>query len=269
LIIEDEKQKILIVTDLHIGWEVPLVKKGIHIPSQSSKLTANLLKLIRDNNPDQLCLLGDIKQAVSKISLGEWRDVPDFFESIEREVSDITITLGNHDGGLKALTPRSVTICPSSGTIIDMDSRIGLFHGHAWPSPKVLSSDIILMGHIHPVIRFRDSLGLWTVRQVWLRSLCDGEKLVGAYIKSRKLKMVGNIMDAFEQKFGIKVGNPRLIIMPAFNDLIGGLSVNRVEKHLLGVLLRSGAVTLDDCESYLLDGTFIGAIGHLRRLLNS
>jgi putative SbcD/Mre11-related phosphoesterase len=258
-----------VVTDLHIGWEVPLVKKGIHIPSQSSKLTENILKLIREHNPDRLCLLGDIKQAVSKISWGELRDVPDFFESIEKEVSDITVTLGNHDGDLKALTPRSVTICPSSGSVIDMDSRIGLFHGHAWPSPKVLSSDVILMGHIHPVIRFRDSLGLWTVRQVWLRAACDGEELIRAYGNSRKLKMEGNVIEAFEEKFGVKVGNPRLIIMPAFNDLIGGLSVNRVEKRLMGVLLRSGAVTLDDCEAYLLDGTFIGAIGQLRQLLNS
>jgi putative SbcD/Mre11-related phosphoesterase len=269
LIIEDETHKILIVTDLHIGWEVPLVKKGIHIPSQSSKLTENILKLIREHNPDRLYLLGDIKQAVSKISWGEWKDVPDFFESIEKEVSDITVTLGNHDGDLKALTPSSVTIHPSSGSVIDMDSRIGLFHGHAWPSPKVLSSDVILMGHIHPVIRFRDSLGLWTVRQVWLRATCDGEKLVRAYVNSRKLKMEGNVIEAFEEKFGVKVRNPRLIIMPAFNDLIGGLSVNRVEKRLMGVLLRSGAITLDDCEAYLLDGTFIGAIGHLRQLLNS
>lgn len=206
---------------------------------------------------------------MSKISLGEWRDVPEFFESIEKEVSDITVTIGNHDGDLQPLTPRSVKICPSSGTVINMDAKIGLIHGHAWPSPMVLNSDIILMGHIHPVIRFRDSLGLWTVRQVWLRALCDGEKLVRAYINSRKMKLIGNVIEAFEHKYGIKVGNPRLIIMPAFNDLIGGLSVNRVEKRLMGVLLRSGAVTLYDCEAYLLDGTFIGMIGQLRRLLRS
>jgi len=258
-----------VVTDLHIGWEVPLTKKGIYIPSQSNKLTENLLKLIRTNKPDQLCLLGDIKQAVSKISIGEWQDVPEFFEAIEKEVSDIIVTLGNHDGDLRALTPRSVKIYPSSGTTIDMDSRIGLFHGHAWPSPKVLSSDIILMGHIHPVIRFRDSLGLWTVRQVWLKVLCDGENLVRSYVSSRKLKMEGNVMEGFEHKFGLKVGNPRLIIIPAFNDLIGGLSVNRVEKRLMGILLRSGAVTIDDCEAYLLDGTFIGTIGQLHTLLSS
>jgi len=243
-----------------------LAKKGIYIPSQTGKLTESLLKLIREYKPDRLVLLGDVKQAVSKISMGEWRDIPEFFEDLEGEVEEVIVTLGNHDGDLEPLTPRSVKIHPSSGTVLDMEARVGLFHGHAWPSPEVLSSDILIMGHIHPVVRFRDRLGLWTIRQVWLRTRCDGDDLAKTYLGLQTMKAEGYARELFYEKFALKIGDPSLIIMPSFNDLLGGLSVNHAERRLMGVLLRSESVKLDDFEAYLLDGTFLGKVHRLRHL---
>lgn len=203
---------------------------------------------------------------MAKISLREWKDVPEFFEAIQERVKNITVTVGNHDGDLEPLTPTSVTILPSSGAVIGENPSLGIFHGHAWPSPEVLSGDVLVMGHIHPVVRFQDRIGLWTVRQVWIRAECDGEKLARAYLRYLRVKVEGDPREAFEERFGFPIGDPRLIVMPAFNDLLGGLSVNRIRKRMMGALLRSGGVDLDGSEAYLLDGTYVGTVEQLRTL---
>ena len=60
--------------------------------------------------------------------------------------------------------------------------------------------------------------------------------------------------------------------MPSFNDFLGGQAINRrivggskeSRAEYIGPVLRSGAVDLDNAEVYLLDGTFLGKIEHLR-----
>ena len=44
LILKINSEKILIISDLHIGWEVSLAKNGIHIPSQTPKLLKKIIK---------------------------------------------------------------------------------------------------------------------------------------------------------------------------------------------------------------------------------
>jgi metallophosphoesterase superfamily enzyme len=59
-----------------------------------------------------------------------------------------------------------------------------------------------------------------------------------------------------------------MVIMPTFNDLMGGLPVNsETPKSLLGPLFRSGAVDVEGFDVYLLDGTFLGNVGFLRTLV--
>ena len=263
LLIEDSK-RILVVGDLHIGWEISLVDKGIHIPSQVSRIQLKLLQIIDDVKPDQLVFIGDVKQAIPKISLEEWRSVPDFFEAVQKVVKDIIVILGNHDGDLEPLTPSSVKIIPSSGLILGKKKRVGLFHGHAWPSPEVLSSDLLIMGHIHPVVWFRDRIGLWTIRQVWVKTKCNRERLTQAYLKHKKIKVDKKPNQAFKKKSETDFKGSGLIIMPAFNELVGGLSINRFERGLMGPILRSGGVNMEEAEAYLLDGTYIGNVKQLR-----
>lgn len=266
LLHEEASERTLIIADLHIGWEIGLTAKGIHIPSQTQRIQERLLEIINEHEPTRLVIVGDVKQAVAQISLREWKDVPEFFEAVQESVKDITVTVGNHDGDLEPLTPTSVTILPSSGTAIGKNPRLGIFHGHAWPSPEVLSSDLLVMGHIHPVVRLGDRIGFWTVRKVWIRTKCDGGKLARAYLKYLGVKVKSDPRELFEERFGFPIGDPRLVVMPAFNDLLGGLSVNRIRKRMMGTLLRSGGVDIDGSETYLLDGTYVGTVEQLRTL---
>jgi metallophosphoesterase superfamily enzyme len=77
----------------------------------------------------------------------------------------------------------------------------------------------------------------------------------------------GDPVQAFQGEFGLEVGDPQMVIMPTFNDLMGGLPVNaEAPKTLLGPLFRSGTVDVEDFDVYLLDGTPLGRVEFLRTL---
>ena len=71
--------------------------------------------------------MGDVKHAIPRISLAEWKAVPNFFENIKNVVKDISVITGNHDGGLKSLILPSVKIFHSTGLVVGKKPRIGSF----------------------------------------------------------------------------------------------------------------------------------------------
>ncbi len=119
-------------------------------------------------------MLGDVKDAITKVSIEEWKDIPEFFEDINKQVSEIQVILGNHDGNLEPLLPEEVKIIPASGTSF---GDVGLFHGHAWPAPELLTCRSLLTGHVHPTVAICDPMGLRMTRQVFVKVPCNGEKL--------------------------------------------------------------------------------------------
>ena len=270
LLLRRKSERVVVIGDLHIGWEVNLARQGIHVPSQTSKLLEKAIQVIDVCKPTRLIFLGDVKHTVARVEMEEWRDVPDFFEKISKLVSDIEVVPGNHDGNLEPLTTSNVKILPSTGTVLW--KSIGIFHGHAWPSPELLACDSLIMGHLHPVIMFKDVLGFRIMRQVWVKARCDGERLAKALLKHLNVAVEGNIADEVKRRFYLSLKNPDCIIMPSFNDFLGGQAINKrmvggpkeSRAEYIGPVLRSGSIDLDDAEVYLLDGTFLGKIEHLR-----
>jgi hypothetical protein len=259
-----------VIADLHIGWEVALSQQGIHIPSQTSKLVRKLEEVVRTSSPTELVILGDVKHAVAKVEPEEWRDVPDFFEKAINLVPVVKVVPGNHDGNLEPLTPREVEILPSSGTKVTED--VALAHGHAWTSPQLLSSSTLIMGHVHPIVTFTDPLGLRAVRQVWIKANCDRTKLARTLLKHLSIKIEHPIEVEFRERYKTELRISRCIIMPCFNDFLGGQSVNRkgswskwrLREEYIGPILRSQSVDIENAEVHMLDGTFLGRISQLR-----
>ncbi len=266
LVIEQGSSKILVVTDLHLGFEYQLLAMGINIPSQTPKIQSKLLRILKEVRPSRLMLLGDVKHSISRIFLQEWKEIPAFFESILDFVDTIDIIPGNHDGDLTPLTPRSIKISSAHGIVIDGDERVGVFHGHAWPKINLLKADYLVMGHNHPVIHFEDEFGYRTVRRVWVKASIDLEKLRNSASLYKKFKLKDTSSTIPPERKNLPEMR-RLIIMPAFNDMLGGLQMNgNPSNSLLGPILRSGCVDIDNAEAYLLDGSYLGTIARLRRL---
>lgn len=263
----EDGERILVASDFHLGLEYELAKMGINIPYQTERILGELLSLIRENNPERLLLIGDIKHGVPITSFQERREIHRFFSALLDEVEAIDVIRGNHDGNLQQLVPEGVVIHPSRGLILGEDYRVAAFHGHAWPSPRLMGADLMVMGHNHPTVLLRTPLGIRASQRVWVKGGCSGASLARAFLEQAGLAPGDDPLNAFTLHFKVDVKNPELILMPAFNDLLGGLPINfEPQENLLGPLLRSGALNIDDFEVYLLDGTYLGKVGFLRGL---
>ncbi|MEM2922302.1 MAG: metallophosphoesterase family protein, partial [Candidatus Bathyarchaeia archaeon] len=260
LLVREGSERVLIVADLHIGWEMNLVTRGIHIPSQTARLQKRLLEVVNKARPSRLILLGDIKQAVPKITMEEWKAVPEFLETIQKVIKDILIVPGNHDGDIEPLTPSTIKLASPEGIVFGKKTTIAVFHGHAWPIRDAFRTDVLVMSHIHPVVWFRDRLGLWMVKQVWVKTICDTEKLAKAYLKYLNISSKKDPLSVFKERFGFTPSQPKLVIMPTFNDLLGGLPVDRLSENVSGPVVGSLGSAMAEAEIYLLDGTFLGKV---------
>jgi len=249
-----------------------LAQEGIHVPSQTPKMLNKLLQIIQKCKPSSLLFLGDVKHTIAKVELGEWRDIPEFFEALTKKVNDIKVILGNHDGNLQPLLPEKVKLLPPRGLA---QGDVGFFHGNAWPAPELMACQSLVMGHVHPTVAFRDPLGFRITAQVWVKAKLDSEKLIKAFLKSQGVKIEANadMTALLKQHFKVKMRASELFIMPYFNDFLGGRPINRSKQNryarsmeYLGPVLRSGSVDLDNAETYLLDGTFLGTVSQLRSL---
>ncbi len=245
LLLTRGREKALVIADLHIGWEMALSEQGIHIPSQTGRFLERVLGLIRAHSPSLLILLGDVKHTIAKAEMAEWRDVPEFFEALKRSVREVILVPGNHDGGIDPLLPSGIRVMGASG--MRLWGRYGLFHGHAWPGPDLLECDLLVMAHMHPTVSLSDPLGFRIVQQVWVRGKCDRGRLregVGERCEGRG-----------------KAGDLDCLIMPSFNDFLGGQSINREdfgEREYIGPILRSRSMELGGSDVYMLDGTYLG-----------
>lgn len=269
-LVKTEKTRTLLISDPHIGWEMELQQKGIHVPSQTNKLLTKLVAVLTEVKPDALVVLGDVKYTVMKSEFGEWRDVPEFFKQLQPYVSKISIVRGNHDANLEPLLPENVTMLPATGAVI---GDVGVFHGHKWPSPELLGCKTLVMGHLHPVVAFRDPTGLKMNRQVWMRADIDSEALAKVLLRKANIKIKETVDATLKEHFNIKLKTSELYIMPSFNDFLGGRPINETRpkkelgaEALIGPVLRSEAVDVDDSELYLLDGTYLGTLNQLRNL---
>lgn len=272
LLLISGSEKFLVVSDLHLGWEASLAEEGIHIPSQTGKLLKKIERVISLEKPDCLILLGDVKHAVEKIEIEEWRDVPIFFEKLRGKIPCIKIVPGNHDGNLEVLLPESVEILPQQGIII---GDVGLFHGHTWPDIKMLACETLVVGHIHPTITFKDPLGFRITSQIWVRAPCNSESLARSMLRRYNIKFKADedIRTLVKSSLSMEIRVKNLLIMPSFNDFLGGRTINRASiareaifKDFMGPVLRSGSVNLSKAEVYLLDGTFVGSLEQLSLL---
>ncbi len=254
LLLAKPGQKALVVADLHIGWESTLADKGFHIPSQVGKMLGKLRRLIRAYRPDMLIFLGDVKHTIVGAEAEEWAEIPAFFEELLRLVRDIKVVPGNHDGKLESLLPGDVELLDTGG--MALWDHFGLFHGHAWPSPELLACRYLITGHVHPVVLFREAHYFRTSFRVWLVMECDGRGL--AEEMARRGRAGRSDVEAARAE--------KLVIMPSFNEFLGGQAVNRPggDEGLIGPVLRSGSISLGGAEVFMLDGTFLGTVGQLR-----
>lgn len=137
------------------------------------------------------------------------------------------------------MVPIGARVQPSSGFILD---GVGYFHGHTWPDKKLLDANLLVAGHMHPALRLKDPLGHLPTRRVWARMPLSS--------------------DAVFRQYGLDKA-PEMVVMPAFNDLCGGLPLNEIaDDDCRGPIMVIGDI--DRAQIYLLDGTDLGTLKRIR-----
>ncbi len=227
----------LVVADLHIGIEEELREKGVHIPSRAEVMARRLVDLAERTGSRELIVLGDVKHLVPRMASRERRDVYVFFRDLAETFDAITIAQGNHDGILKNIVPRGVRFRSPYGF---RAGDAGFCHGHAWPYKKVMEARVLVMGHNHPAVGFRDPLGRREIVPCWMRL-----PFVRSGTRYPKLP-------------------EEAVVVPAFNELCGGMPVNDVRARFLGPLFRKGLLATEEASLHLLDGTHLGRLGDLK-----
>jgi len=238
--------KTVVIADVHIGIEYEFSSIGANIPSQTEAMLKRCINVCTEKKAEKLIIVGDLKHTiVPPDSLKNERDYRNalkrekeelkFFVDELAEVVEISLVKGNHDGGLK--TSKNFRVYPSRGFL---HGEIGFLHGHAWPSREVMSGKMVVMGHVHPVVRLKDLLGYTTSKPCWVR----------AHFRKKVL---------LERYSSANVGMGA-IIMPSFNPLCGGMAVNT--EGIMGPM--KNLVDIENANAYLLDGTNLGKIKNLQ-----
>jgi metallophosphoesterase superfamily enzyme len=106
-----------------------------------------------------------------------------------------------------------------------------------------------------------------------MKAKCNPEALAKILLQKSHVKITGSVAETLKKNYNIKAKATEIFIMPSFNDFLGGRPINETRPRkeigseaLIGPVLRSDAVDVDESDLYLLDGTFLGTLNQLRQL---
>ncbi len=219
--------KALIIGDTHFGMEDKLRQEGVYDEKFSERVLGRILSLLEETRAEKLIMLGDVKERITSLD-------PISANVIARLGlrAEVIIVRGNHDGGIEGCGAR---IVPSEGFVY---GKLGLVHGHGWPSEECMGAEYLVSAHQHPQLSIVDRSGRRHSEPVWMIAEPEAENIAEHY-----------------RKFNRKI---KLVLMPAFNPLVGA-SFTAAGEHL-GPVLSNNLFKMDAANVYRLDGTLLGEL---------
>jgi uncharacterized protein len=222
--------KTFIISDVHLGYEESLNRKGILIPRNNYddlilRLEKSIEKILKTDVIKTIILNGDVIHEFGKISRRE-KDLAHKFIAFLSKYGKIIFIEGNHDKMLKYVLEKYVEMKDSM--ILD---KILIIHGDKIPSMTSLKNiNTIIIGHEHSAIN------------------------IGMGLRTEKYKCF--LKGQYNRK--------NLIVMPSCNLFIEGTDVLR--ERLLSPFLKK--VNLKNFEAYVIEDK-IYDFGKLKNLQNS
>jgi putative SbcD/Mre11-related phosphoesterase len=222
----------VIVGDTHFGMEGKLRRRGIYDDQFSMRLYSKLRELVESHKARRVIFLGDVKEDITMLD----RRSGDVLSRLSM-ICEIIVVRGNHDGGIESFAKAKVA--PSEGLVYE---GLGLVHGHSWPAPELMMCSHLVMGHQHPMVSIADAFGKRHSEPAWLIAEPDKDRIAERY-----------------GRFNEKI---KLVLMPAFNPLVGS-PINIVENERLGPILNNKLFKLNHALVFRLDGTCLGKLENL------
>ncbi len=231
----------LLLADLHLGLGASHDRPAGPPEASGPVLAERVLHLARAARAGRVVIAGDVKHPIVGTPPALRSVIFDFFSTLLGGGLRVEVVLGNHDVGLTRHLPREVAVHPAAGVVRD---EVGIFHGHCWPSNRVLRAPRLVVGHLHPGFRLApspdDPLGK---RRCWVRV-----EFPPLRIPSRRRRRHA-IVRARE-----------LIVLPAFNPIAGTEALNRERPARGRSFLYGRFLSRGTARAYLLDGTDLGVL---------
>ncbi len=209
-VVSEGRKRYLVVGDLHIGRELKLAGRGIRVYGTTDLMAERILALMRLHKARVLVILGDVKDSITRPDSAEMRILHSFFKRLSG--FEVVIVQGNHDAGLGDMEGCRKVRELSLG-------KVGLIHGNALPSEELMEKDWIIAAHDHPAAMSAPFEDGGTLEKAWV-------------VMDIRYREASKLYDRPNKR-------AKLIMMPAFNDLIVG---NDLEGggRILNPLVRKG-----------------------------
>ncbi|MBS3090653.1 metallophosphoesterase [Candidatus Pacearchaeota archaeon] len=171
-----KKQKVLILADLHIGYEEALNKQGVLVPRTQFKETKRKIEeLLQEVKLKIIVINGDLKHEFGGISRQEWHETLGILDLL-REKAKVILIKGNHDRILEPIA-RKKGLEIKEFYCIDSE-KICILHGNEVRIEKeVNNAKILIIGHEHPAISLQEGMKS-EIYKCFLLGRWKGKKLI-------------------------------------------------------------------------------------------
>jgi putative SbcD/Mre11-related phosphoesterase len=234
-IINANNKDFIVISDLHIGTEQKLIQKGIKIYDANKLMAERIIKISEEFRTKNLIILGDIKESIFYPDKNELLEIKKFFYLLKD--FNIVVVSGNHDAHLNEL----VNVDIKNELIID---KFAFLHGHKIPSQAAILSNYILTGHNHIAVTLSDENNVIYTQKAWL-------------IAKLNSKYASKVYKEFNKQL-------KIIIFPAFNNLISGTPINEAKPNLN--LFMSKIFNYKNAEIYSINGDLIGKLSKIKNV---
>ncbi|MEM3637970.1 MAG: metallophosphoesterase family protein [Conexivisphaerales archaeon] len=148
-----EKERAIVASDLHLGFEDKLEQEGISIPrSFLGQILQSIIEPAKNMGASKIIFLGDVKHEFGEPEEAEWYFVKKMLRECFKVVKDVEVVKGNHDNYIaRILKEFNIPLYTPSLEA----GGYTLTHGHLDVKGKRL-----LIGHEHPAVSIKDDFGV-------------------------------------------------------------------------------------------------------------
>ncbi|MHA2244374.1 MAG: hypothetical protein ACXADY_05355 [Candidatus Hodarchaeales archaeon] len=222
--------KILLIADLHLGFEAEWLHKGLDIrePNWSFRVIDRLKEDIKKTVPNHLIILGDLEHSFTHFKgssgskNGVWvsnkwlreKALSYFMEQIVKiDGLKVSLIRGNQDTSFVKSLQQQVEIYPKKEA--SLFGKLGIFHGHMKPGESVLFSSEIMLGHVHPAIDLVDELKIHHKFPVYVKLSVSREEVLQLFDFQLELEEI-SLIDQIP-----------ITILPTYNNFLPGFILNQ------------------------------------------
>lgn len=158
LVIEEKGEMILVIGDLHLGYEESLNDAGVFVERKMFKEMVEYLDRVFESlgRIDVVVLLGDVKHRFGSILRQEWGDVLGLVEYLEGRCDEIIIVKGNHDNILEPIVRKREKVKLKDFFVF---GEYCFVHGDKeFDEMYDNGVGVWVMGHGHPAVKISDGV---------------------------------------------------------------------------------------------------------------